>query len=899
MELVNITDTFETWRQKTNDLVTEVSSFSSTYALKNNTLLLDASAQSVNGVKTFENGIVLGVNGAVVTYNSQGGYVSFVNDIVVNGRNVTALKFNNTGSTLAINGLTYTFPSVNTNGYLYNTAGIISFASSDQMVNDALSAFAQNLTLTENVIPVGTIVPFKGAPTDMASLWLKCDGSTIPAGSVYDALRTALGTTTVPNLIGKSLIGKNGSNDLLGDINTATDNDEYLPVDFYIKAKPGNIGTFSLISSNGITLTPTGGSPGGTIGFGGGSIALKVGSEFSFNGGALQLASASIENSKLKNASSSAAVSTVALRNASGQLKAADIGPGDTDSTLVVNKKYADSLVDAKEHKFKGINAKGFASYNVQPYKGITCLDVDNNVFVYGRNTTDYGRRFGRYDGDAYGHALSGRRASPVDKVYCDTHNTYVLWEDGIVYSHGYNTNRKTGSTSASVTADYVNGPRLAFNGEAIQEVILSYDNDPGNSNAGSVYALTTSGELWAAGDNTYGQLGDGTTSDTSTVKIPFKTDVKGKVVTKAWLIGGNKTQTGYALTNDGQLWACGYGQYGQIGRFTPSTSSTPAAINSKWVPVLNAVYDRTIGAVTRSGTTYTKNSHGLSEYDKILSDNKYYTVNVVNTNQFKLCTDDSLGTNVSITLLSTDKVYTRVSGVKDVAPGGRGNETFAIIVFTSGTVKVIGRNKYGQLGVDGSNIYASTAISITNIASAYTGLDYCVHLVTNSGKLYAAGDNRYGLLGINSSDSSKSVFTIISSDDLSDSNLSNPSAYEVYRFFSVGGPGDRTSRFCIFKSGTDYKLAAWGSAKWDNLGTDSDADFHGKPQNVYIGKNKDVVQVTSCELNDDGAVATLILTQDEGHDYGNLYVCGYQYFNFNSYPNGARVPYFTQVKNV
>ena len=69
-------------------------------------------------------------------------------------------------------------------------------------------------------IPVGTIMAF---PTQsIPNGWLRCDGSAIPAGAEYNALRTLLGTTTVPDLRGQFLRGGNATDTLLGRVHWST-----------------------------------------------------------------------------------------------------------------------------------------------------------------------------------------------------------------------------------------------------------------------------------------------------------------------------------------------------------------------------------------------------------------------------------------------------------------------------------------------------------------------------------------------------------------------------------------------------------------------------------------------------------------------------------------------------
>lgn len=67
-----------------------------------------------------------------------------------------------------------------------------------------------------NGVPTGSIIPFMG--TEAPDGWLLCDGSDIPEGVQYDALKTVLGDTRTPNLKGRFLkgAGSGGANYALG-----------------------------------------------------------------------------------------------------------------------------------------------------------------------------------------------------------------------------------------------------------------------------------------------------------------------------------------------------------------------------------------------------------------------------------------------------------------------------------------------------------------------------------------------------------------------------------------------------------------------------------------------------------------------------------------------------------
>jgi alpha-tubulin suppressor-like RCC1 family protein len=93
-----------------------------------------------------------------------------------------------------------------------------------------------------------------------------------------------------------------------------------------------------------------------------------------------------------------------------------------------------------------------------------------------------------------------------------------------------------------------------------------------------ATYVLKSDGSVWAWGDNTYGELGNGSTATRSDTPVP----VSGLSGVRSIAGGGN---SGYALKADGTVWAWGDNTHGQLGNGVTCTaplciSRTPVQVS-------------------------------------------------------------------------------------------------------------------------------------------------------------------------------------------------------------------------------------------------------------------------------------------------------------------------------
>jgi alpha-tubulin suppressor-like RCC1 family protein len=296
----------------------------------------------------------------------------------------------------------------------------------------------------------------------------------------------------------------------------------------------------------------------------------------------------------------------------------------------------------------------------------------------------------------------------------------------GVVYTVGvYATNSVGSGNSQSTTSvpDYF--PSTLAAGASYDMVVRQND-----------------GSVWSWGDNTYGELGTGSTSS-SPVASPAETASLGSVTSVA--AGGDHS---LALTSGGNVWAWGANSSGQLGNGTTSPSSTPVEVKNSAGsgPLTNIV------AIAAGG------SFSMA----LQSNGAVWTWGYNN--------DGELGNN-SQTPSSLPVSPTALSSVSAIAAGSK----FALAV-KSGNVWAWGAGSNGQLG-DALNQNSSIPVTVIESPTAGGGTLSGVTAVAAggvhalalaSGTVWSWGDNTYGELG-NGSTSSSPQNTAVKVSNLSD----------------------------------------------------------------------------------------------------------------------------------
>jgi alpha-tubulin suppressor-like RCC1 family protein len=281
---------------------------------------------------------------------------------------------------------------------------------------------------------------------------------------------------------------------------------------------------------------------------------------------------------------------------------------------------------------------------------------------------------------------------------------------------------------------------------------------DTGN---GFTVALKTDGSLWAWGNNEYGQLGNNKGGEdemeTAPVRIGYDTD---------WLAVSAGNRHTAAIKTDGSLWAWGSNNYGQLGNGTTTNSRVPVRIgtDNDWLIVCAGSLGTL--AIKTDGSLWGWGYNGLGS----LGIGTTIDTNSVPVQIEPGTTWQAVSTDGHTLAIKTDgslwawgsNVYGQIgnsTGIDSAVPVkiGNGSDWLAvsaggwhtIAIKRDGSLWAWGMNEYVQLG-DGTSTHRSAPVQIRagNDWQAVTAGRMHTIAIKEDGSLWAWGNNARGQLG-------------------------------------------------------------------------------------------------------------------------------------------------------
>jgi alpha-tubulin suppressor-like RCC1 family protein len=346
-----------------------------------------------------------------------------------------------------------------------------------------------------------------------------------------------------------------------------------------------------------------------------------------------------------------------------------------------------------------------------------------------------------------------------------DSYASYVLAENGILYACGNNGNGQYGNgTNGGNSALKVLTPVSTI---PSGRKCIQYSNGLFH-----LIVLLDDGTVYGCGRNNTGQLGNGTLDDTSSlIKCVLPTS------TSAIQVACSE-YTSYVLMNNGTLYSCGNNSYGQLGDGSKTTSSSFLMVqhNTGKKIVSISAGNNFIMCLLDDGSVYGFGNNSGGPFGNGTTSSSYLTFTQLVNNTGKTVKQVSCGGGSTVLLMTDNTVYGcgSNSNNKLSLPNGTDTTILTLIpttVLSSAIIKRIecsrsniyllttsdiygcGDNDYGQLGngtyTDSSTLIKMTAIPSKTPISMYSARDNII-VTMNDGTVYACGYNFSGQLGTN-----------------------------------------------------------------------------------------------------------------------------------------------------
>ncbi|MGP8052460.1 MAG: RCC1 domain-containing protein [Limisphaerales bacterium] len=317
-------------------------------------------------------------------------------------------------------------------------------------------------------------------------------------------------------------------------------------------------------------------------------------------------------------------------------------------------------------------------------------------------------------------HALAAPAAITVTNIAqgSSSYHSLFLKSDGSLWAMGQNTSGQLGDGTSNWYYNCTNKPE-----EIVASNVVAIAAGVDHS-----LVLKSDGSLWAMGYNIFGQLGDGTNNGTNRPEEIVASDVTA-------IAAGY--QFSLFLKSDGSLWGMGWNGFGQLGDGTFNDTNQPEEIVASGVTAI-AAGDQHSLFLKSDGSLWAMGCNVLGQ----LGDGSGNYM----TNQ-------------------PEEIV--AGGVMAIAAGGGSYNGYAHSLFlkSDGSLWAMGNNSSGQLG-DGT--YNDTnqpeEIVASNVVAVAAGAFHSL-FIKSDGSLWAMGNNIYGQRGVNTFNSTNQPGEIVASN--------------------------------------------------------------------------------------------------------------------------------------
>jgi alpha-tubulin suppressor-like RCC1 family protein len=425
-----------------------------------------------------------------------------------------------------------------------------------------------------------------------------------------------------------------------------------------------------------------------------------------------------------------------------------------------VSVHFVDCLFDPENYSLSNTSRLGIVYDSVARYIpfGRTTFHTNDYTFVY-------------FKQELINFLTQAKTQLSLDLITCELNSKIFINEVEKLKNIIPNVeiNYSLNKTGGSNNSDWI----LESNGSSVKDVyftseINNYDFSLGSASTSAGFIMDD-GTLLTVGNNSNGQLGQGSIFPFETVPAVVTTVVGSKYVTFGGLHAG-------IVLSTGDLYMMGDGTNGKLGNGLNTSSNIPLLV-STGVMYASAGGDHTAYIQQSDGTVWTFGSNLSGQLGITSVEAAYPTPQQVTTPSITNITHVSCGTNHTAVVKNDGSVYTwglnsdgqlgdgttstriwpvqmidvddnPIANAKYVACG----EGHTIVVRNDGSVLAVGRNDLGQLG-QGNTTPLLKAVLVPGITTALYPACGASHtlILLSDGTVVGFGDGSNGELGTGS----------------------------------------------------------------------------------------------------------------------------------------------------